>query len=312
MLLALGCSDPFEIRSQKDLEPCLAVDGLVIDSLCRQYVRLTMTESFSRSETTLNAVSNAAVTVSDGCLSLHYVESPDEPGLYLSPDEFRGKVGRTYTLSIDAEVDGRLAHFEASDVLPEHGAQVDSIDYAYSPDLKDTWTLAIWGREYIGEGSRYLIQTAVNGHFRPLDQSVEFPDVIFDGMRFEGITIAALQNTPENHAAFGECFKPLETGDVVTLRVSTLSPGYGEFLANYSHYVFGTIPVLMDQPSILGTNLRYIPDNDYSGTSADLYPGDAAGTSNTSPGIPRVVGYFGCASISQASVTVDDPLRTSR
>ena len=93
----------------------------------------------------------------------------------------------------------------------------------------------------------------------------------------------ALNHTSETREVYGDSFKPLERGDVVTLRVLTLSPGYGEFLMKYNHLVFGTIPILTEQPANLPTNLS---------------------------GSAPVVGYFGACAVCEASCVVDDPFRT--
>ena len=51
----------------------------------------------------------------------------------------------------------------------------------------------------------------------------------------------------------------------------------------YSHFIFGTVPLLTDQPGNLMTNVT---------------------------GTAPAVGYFGACAVLEASCTVDDPYRT--
>lgn len=283
LFAAVCCTDPIDVNTGRHVEPCLAVDGMVTDRICHQVINLSMTEDFCSPSKVIPAVSGAQITVYDGDLAYAFEEDAAKPGKYCSREAFKGETGRRYRLEIDVMLNGAMSHFSAEDIMPEQGAQLDSIDYACSPDIENLWTLAVWGRDKLDMKSRYLLQTGVNGHFKPIDQSVEAPDDHIDGTILNGFVIAALHHTPKMWRAYGECYKPLEAGDVVTLRVSTLSEGYGEFMMYYSHFIVGTLPILTDQPTNLTTNIV----------------GDAP-----------VVGYFGACAVTEASVTVDDPQRT--
>lgn len=283
ILLPAACSETLVIETGVHPESCFVVDGVLTDQLCRQTVRLSLTEDFHRPSGQAPSVSGARVSVSCGDKTYEYEEDAVDPGTYRSVEVFKGETGRTYRLDIEAMVDGRPAHYQARDSVPEPGGCLDAIDYIYSKDMDKMWMLAIWGRDYLHLRSRYLFQVGINGHFKPLEKSVELPDDHFDGMSFSRFTMSALHHTEELWKAYGECFKPLEEGDVITLRVSSLSEGYGEFLAKYSHFIFGTVPLLTDQPTDLPTNVT---------------------------GTGPVVGYFGACAVFEASCVVDDPYRT--
>ena len=276
-----GCSDPLPVDPGPEPETCFVVDGTVTDRECRQVVRLSLTEGFFSPSTEVPWVSGAQVSVSCGDLVYVYAEDPDEPGTYRSINAFRGVTGRTYRLDVDAVVGGVAAHYRAEDTVPAPGVRLDAIDYMYSKEF-GLWTLALWGQDYPGQRNRYLCQIGINGHFKPLDSSLELPDDHFDGMAFSGFTLFPLQHTEETRQLYGDSFKPLEKGDVVTLRAHTLSDGYGEFLMKYSHLVFGTIPILTEQPANLQTNVT---------------------------GTGPVIGYFGACAISEASCVIEDPYR---
>lgn len=277
-----SCTDPVMIDTGIETIPCLAVDGMVTDQLCRQWVRLSTTEDFFSPSTEIPAVSGAVIQVSCGNEVFVYEEDASNPGSYLSTTPFAGVAGRTYRVDIDASVHGVAAHYWAEDIMPELGFQLDSIDYAYSDLVKDLWTIAIWGKDRFKLSSRYLAQVGINNHFKPFDQSYEIPDDHFDGMTAERFTALPLKHTMETWRAYGECCKPLEAGDVVSVRVSSLSEGYGEYLSGYFHFITGTIPILTDQPTNLATNVH-----------------------SSEP----VVGYFGACAVCEASCVVGDPFK---
>ena len=282
-LALASCSEAIKIDPGPGLGPCLAVDGMITDRECRQEVKLSLTTGFFNPSDDIPGVSGAAVSVSCGEQVFAFEEDPDAPGTYRSVVPFRGEAGRTYRLDVDAAVGGVDAHYSAEDTVPGPGIELDAIDYLYSTRLGHLWTLALWGREHPSPRTRYLVQVGINGHFKPLDENFEVPDDHIDGGTFEGFTMFALNHTPETWQAQGDCAKPLEQGDVITMRILTLSEGYGEFLMKYSHLTFGTIPILTEQPANLPTNIT---------------------------GTAPAVGYFGACALSEASVVVDDPYRT--
>ena len=282
ILAAASCSEAIRIDPGEPSVRCLAVDGQVTDQECRQVVRLSLTTDFFSPSTVIPRVSGATVSVSCGEQVYAFEEDPAEPGTYRSVTAFKGETGRTYRLDIDATVDGVASHYSAEDVIPTPGMQLDAVDYLYSTLLDNLWTLAIWGRDLPGISSRYLFQVGINGYFKPLDECFELPDDHYDGMPFSGFTMFPLRHTREKWEIYGDSFKPLERGDVITLRISALSEGYGEFLMKYNHLVFGTIPILTEQPANLQSNVT---------------------------GTAPVVGYFGACAVIEASCTVDDPYR---
>lgn len=282
-LLSASCSEALVFDAGVQPERSFVVDGILTDQLCHQTVRLSLTEDFQAPSRNTPWVSGAKVSVTCGEQTYVYEEDAAEPGTYRSLMEFKGETSMPYRLDVDASVDGVTAHFQAQDAIPETGFRLDAIDYIYSEDMDDLWTLAIWGKDDLRLRSRYLVQIGINGHFKPLEKSVEIPDDHFDGMTVSRFTVSALHHTKDLWKAYGECFKPLEKGDVITMRVYTLSNGYGEFLSKYSHFIFGTVPLLTDQPANLPTNVT---------------------------GTMPAVGYFGACTVVEASCTVDNPYRT--
>ena len=279
---AVSCTDALDIDTGYSTDPCLSVDGMVTDQPCRQFVRLSLTEDFFSPSTEIPAVSGATVKVSCGGEVFLYEEDPDTPGTYLSVQPFAGETGKTYRLDIDAQVKGVTSHYWAEDTMPEIGCQIDSIDYVYSDLIEGLWTIAVWARDYFGIQSRYLAQVGINGHFKPFDQSYELPDDRFDGMTAEGLTVLPLKHNADTWKEFGECSKPLETGDVINVKVSSLSEGYGRFLMYYFHLITGTIPILTDQPANLPSNIR---------------------------SEERAEGFFGACAVCEASCEVGDPFK---
>ena len=283
ILLLAACSDPIRIDAGPGTEVCLAVDGMLTDQGCHQVVRLSLTTDFFSPASEIPWVSGAKVSVSCGQQVYAFREDPDEPGTYRSVDAFKGETGKTYRLDIDATVGGKAAHYSAEDTVPAPGLELDAIDYLYSTHIDHMWTLALWGRDFENQQNRYMLQLGINGHFKPLDETMEFPDHHFDGKAFSGVTAITMNHTEQTWETYGDCFKPLERGDVITLNIFTLSEGYGEFLMTYHHLLSGTVPITSEQPSNLQTNIR---------------------------GEAPAVGYFGACAVTARSCVVDDPFRT--
>ena len=82
---------------------------------------------------------------------------------------------------------------------------------------------------------------------------------------------------------YGDCAKPLEEGDMVSLVVYSLTKDYYDFIMAMTSAATGTsIPIISSQPANLPTNIT---------------GGDA-------------MGYFAVCPVMMASCKVDDPFKT--
>ena len=275
LLLALtACTEKVDLRSVSDYHDYLVVDATLTDNpMEAQLVILSRTVSYFEDEE-VPAVHGATVRVND----LDFTEFRD--GIYVAPLGFRCEAGQEYRLRIELP-DGE--HYEAEATMPERGFRLDAIDYAYAGNaatgLDSLWTLALWGKDD-EVASYYHITLGVNGEFYPFEFTETLDDKYFNGHEVRGFPITTLVQSEILRKRWGDCFKYLETGDVITLRARTLDKGYYEFLI--AQTLGGTtIPIFSPQPANTPTNLRG----------------------------KHVLGYFAVCPVSSASVVVEDPKR---
>ena len=95
-----------------------------------------------------------------------------------------------------------------------------------------------------------------------------------------GFPIEPLLQSEVLRKQYGECYKYLETGDVITLELWTLDKGYFDYMLSLTMNGV-SIPLFTPQPANAPTNIR----------------GE------------HVVGYFAVCPVTRASVTVEDPFR---
>ena len=99
-LLLPACQEEY-IAELDNVEPLLVVDGLITDNPGPHQVRLSLSNRF-QDEAGLTPVSNAVLYIeSDDGLRTELQADPLVPGTYLTPADFRGVAGKSYTLHIE-------------------------------------------------------------------------------------------------------------------------------------------------------------------------------------------------------------------
>lgn len=283
LLAASSCSEVIDVHVRNMDKTYLVVEALLTDQdNVRQIV--TLTESISYfSKDTVPCIKGASVILDDGSSSIVYAET-DEPGVYQAPAGFHGTAGKTYHLHIDAVVAGKPGSYDAESTMPEHGCQIDSVDYVFSGNplykIDSLWTISIWGKDK-EQTSYYYMTAAVNGNYFPYDLSSVMDDRYFAGQEITGFPMTMIHQTERNRKRFGDCCKYLETGDVLTVSIYTLPKYCFEFFSAYASNTAGNMPMFSSQPANVPTNIT---------------GGDA-------------MGIFAACSVSSADRVVDDPLR---
>ncbi len=274
LVLLAACTEKVDLRSRSDYHDYLAVTATLTDrSEDAQQVILSRTVSYFHKETA-PMVRGASVQVND----VVFTEVSD--GVYQAPEGFCCREGVEYSLRI--RLDGG-ASFEAEASMPEPGFRMDAVDYAWSGgktmDLDSMWTVGVWGYEKEID-SYYLGTHAVNGLYQPIEMAKVSDDKFFNHNEVVGFPIEPLLQSEAFRKRYGDCYKYLEAGDVITLELWTLDKGYYEFLL--AQTMGGvSIPLFTPQPANVPTNIR----------------GE------------HVLGYFAVCPVARASVTVDDPFR---
>lgn len=284
-IVLASCSEVVDIHTKGMDRHYLVVEGMLTDRPeMPQRVLLTGSVDYFEPDTP-PAVSGARVAVSDGESTYEYTETPAGSGCYIGPQGFCGSPGKTYTLSVDVEMDGSQRHYEAVSTMESPGFADVEIDYMYAGNpamhIDSLWTVALWGRD-LPQTSYYYINTRLNDAVFPMQLCMAIDDKYFAGQTVTCFPITTLAQTGLRRKMYGDCAKYLETGDVITLYAYTIPKDYFDFYMGFvSSSVGAAIPLIQSQPSNCPTNIS----------------GDYA------------AGYFVACSSSSASVVVDEPLR---
>jgi hypothetical protein len=146
------------------VEPKIVIEGIVTDKPGYQMVKVTRSKGFYTNGKTPR-ITNAVVTVSDNLgetitFTHNPRNHPDSTGIYLPSSDFVGKIGRTYTLKVNA--DGK--DFTASDkLLPV--ISMDSLKYQINdfeeedPEIEGRiYELLMYARENQNEKNFFLFK----------------------------------------------------------------------------------------------------------------------------------------------------------
>lgn len=274
LLILSACTEKVDLQSRSDYHDYLTVEATLNDRPeDAQQVILSRTISYFHNEAQ-PMVEGASVKVND------VVFKEKDAGIYEAPEGWCGEEGMGYHLSIRL-TDGQ--EYEADATMPEAGFRMDAIDYAWSGgktmDMDSLWTVGVWGYEKEID-SYYLGTHAVNGFYQPFEMAKVTDDKFFNHNEVAGFPIEPLMQSAVFREQYGDCYKYLETGDVITLELWTLEKGYYEYLLALTMNSI-SIPLFTPQPANVPTNIR----------------GE------------HVLGYFAVCPVARASVTVDDPFR---
>ena len=274
LLLLCACTEEIDLRSRADYHDYLAVQAVLTDQADRpQQVVLSRSISYFHDETQ-PMVKGASVHVND------VVFSEMSDGVYVAPMGFCCEPLEKYHLQIRL-ADGEV--YEADAQMPEPGFEMEAIDYAWAGgktmDNDSLWTIGRWGieKELV---SNYMVLHAVNGLYEPIENVLVTNDTYFGTHEVVAMPIEPLYQTESNRKRYGDCFKYLEEGDVITLEIWTLDEGFEGYLTALTLNEY-SIPLFSPQPANISTNIR----------------GE------------QVLGYFAACSVVSASVVVDDPFR---
>ena len=274
LVILCACTEKVDLQSRSDYHDYLAVEATLTDRPeDAQQIILSRTISYFHNEPAPK-VRGASVQVND------VVFNEKEAGVYEAPEGWCGEIGVDYHLRI------RLSEgneYEADATMPEPGFRMDAVDYAWSGgktmDMDSLWTVGVWGYEKEIE-SYYLGTHAVNGLYQPKELAKVSDDKFFNHNEVVGFPIEPLMQSEVLRKQYGDCYKYLEAGDVITLELWTLEKGYYEFLLSLTMNSV-SIPLFTPQPANVPTNIR----------------GE------------QVLGYFAVCPVARASVVVDDPFR---
>src|SRR5687768_11142661 len=104
--ILVSCDEPFQLDSTQ-APPRVIIEALVTDQAGLQVVKLSRSADFYSSGATPR-ITNAQVRVTDDMGNVfQFIHNPnnhaDSAGIYVPQVSFTGEIGRTYTLTVEAD-----------------------------------------------------------------------------------------------------------------------------------------------------------------------------------------------------------------
>lgn len=251
LLLLISCTSRIDILTE-DAPERLVVYGYVTNTTKQHEIRLTRSSGYFAT-TKPEGVSDAKIYLLTDEETILLEESSQESGLYLTPDNYTGKEGMTYTLQIalDFDNDGEEESFEAVSTMP-YAAPIDSIGFKESTLFDDVIEVQLYGKLPPNDENYLSFHVAINDKI--VNDSLSGFFIISDEYivkdEFYGLSCFYLDQEEEESIVV--------TGDEVTLYIDILTKEYADFLENAQSESGGSIPIFGGPPANVETNIRSV------------------------------------------------------
>lgn len=196
MLLLTSCEEKIDIALDKE-NIRLVVEGSISDSAKIHVVKLSRSSNYFSTEKE-SKVSGALVTISDG--TTLFALNEVSPGIYHTPADVKGEIGKTYTLQISLQNEiGGFKNYEASSIMKKNN-QIDSITFKKNErhngppgnhNNKDRVSINVWAFEPPTLDDFYMWKYYVNGKSMSdtLKNATFTDDVIVNGNYIPGLSV---------------------------------------------------------------------------------------------------------------------------
>lgn len=251
--LFTACTTDINLNLQ-GTTPELVVEGSITNDVMAHVIQLKKTANYFSNEAA-EMVSGATVTLNDGFKTITLTENASDKGNYLTPADFFGVVGRTYTLTIDnvdVNGDGVKEEYTAS-CLMNSVPHIDSLDVKKEWIFQtNMWAVKIWMQDPADETNYYLIKTYCNNKL--ISDSIQkwgiSTDEYYNGKYLVGETFAYFSTRKNN--------EKLKTGDRVMLELSGITKDYYDFINEAQTEYNGRNPLFGGQPANIRTNIKQV------------------------------------------------------
>ncbi|MBS2098032.1 DUF4249 domain-containing protein [Carboxylicivirga linearis] len=248
LLLLNACTEDITLKLN-NTEPRLVVDGSVSTDTMVHFVRLTVSADYYSNKEP-QAISNALVTIEDDVQKIELSESDRYPGYYLTPNDYYGRVGKSYHLTIenvDIDNDGVFEIYEAESVL-NSVAPIDSVRLEYE-DTWDLWKVLLYAQDPVETDDFYSFSIALN------DSSLTnryselgfVDDRFFDGNYAAGVWVQTIDEE--------DMELELKEGDWVKLNMNGITEEFYDYLVAVDEEVSFKAPLFSGPPSNVKGNV---------------------------------------------------------
>jgi len=241
-LFSTSCTERVDIDLEEAGEPLLVVFAEITDEQKAQAVFLSRTTPYFEN-THIQAVSGAEVYLSDGDQEIQLTESVEQPGTYLTQDNYRGIPGRTYTLHIDkvdVNGDGVLETYSSQTVM-KSVPPVDGVSITYNSRWEG-WEVELYSQEPGETEDFYLFKVYRNGvlYTDSLQNYWVISDKFFNGNEIDGPVVQYFDEEKD---------EILVEGDFVTLEMAAITEEYYDFINGVLDEVNTKVPIFSGPPA---------------------------------------------------------------
>jgi hypothetical protein len=232
--LIVSCTAPIDIRVRAG-EERIAVYSTLFGDEIHQRVTVQRTMPFFSSDLGASWIPDATVTISSSRGEIYHTWWDVTSNGYITREAFAAVPGVTYTLDVefDFDSDGTAEHYTASTTPLAPAMKV------YAAEIVPTKVVAmflyrflIFGEEPAGKDF-YVTRIAINDVIRQsrLEHWGLQDDRLFDGSRFDGMTVATFDSERGFDPESREENNWVKPGDEVTLLISNVDEDFFYFIS---------------------------------------------------------------------------------
>jgi len=252
LLLAIfglgSCTERIEVELDETYTR-LVVEGNLTNDTMEHKVLITKSSSYFYNQASPK-VSGAEVRITDD-LGNSIQLTEQEAGIYSTPNNFFGVIGRTYALQIDLKEEiGGSTRYEASSRM-ENVAPIDSIRMEFNTQFGEDgfWIVKLYALDPADVENYYLFNVYKNGILMTdtLEKVSFTDDKIFDGNYTYGIGISYFNNSYEDQS--------FKLGDSVSLQMGGITSEHFTFLSNMNEATSFQNPLFGGPPANVVGNI---------------------------------------------------------
>ncbi len=249
-LIIGSCTERIDIELDSTYRR-LVVQGAVTSDSIRHRVLLTTTSDYF-SNMPSPRVSGAVVELSFDDQTLVLPESNLLPGLYETPEAFRGVPGTTYALHIrqvDVDEDGVSEEYHAESTMPG-GALLERIDLRYfSTPIVKGYQVLMWAEHPVEQQDRFGFRIWKNSVLLTdsLSRYTVFSDDLFDSGDLPGLPVGFLSDDNPREKVF--------PGDTILFEMESIDQAYYDFVTDAQLELVGNIPLFSGPPANIRSNI---------------------------------------------------------
>ena len=257
IIILTACTEKMRIDTQEG-ERLVGVSASITDEYKKQEVILSRTEPFYGGNPEM--ISNATVFVVDGADTIWFEES-ENPGHYLSVNEFAGQPDHTYHLSIDFVDEDGDQHFYADSKMNENVECIDSIKIKpwvfNSLEVKDMLGIYPYFQTTDNPKTYYMTRIEINGELVGGDTLTKcdlFESLGYAGIYFNGPFMVSIAGEfPIYGLNQNDSLQVVHHGDTITMDLWSIPGFYAHYIADIASST-GSNP-MMGTPTNVRTNI---------------------------------------------------------